>query len=179
MRPADLEAVPAEIWKKLAATSGPWRTPALASVTPSQTADVRTVVLREVSADERQVVFFTSRRSRKMEQLASHPGVSLLVYDEQADWQVRFYGEAVAVTEDVVLDRWWTLLGETQRAHYQADVMASAMASSPSKAKGRENFAAFTITINRFHSLWLYSDGNEAAEFEWHDDRWVGRPARP
>lgn len=175
MRPADLEAVPAEIWKKLHQANDAWRTPVVASVASGAGGDARTVVLREARPAERQLVFFTDRRSRKFAQLAINPQVCLLVFDEALRWQVRLYGKAAAVEEVNQLDKWWAELADFQRANYAADVLAT----GDLKDKGRENFAAFEITAERMHSLWLHDEGNEAAEFEWQDDRWHGHPARP
>lgn len=175
MRLADLEAVPAEIWKKLQAANGAWRIPVLASVASGMGADARTVVLRQTDANARQIVFFTDRRSRKFAQLEVNPHVCLLVFDETLRWQVRLYGEAASIGDAARLDNWWAGLADFQRANYAADVLASDMLHE----KGRENFAAFVVTIERMHCLWLHDQGNEAAEFEWQGTRWHGRPARP
>lgn len=173
MKPGELDRIPAEMWQALAARHGAWRTPVLASVTPEGGADARVVVLREVSAQRRELVFFTDRRSRKHEALLDNPSACFVIYDVDAGWQVRLYGSARAETATAEMDAWWKTLGEHQRAHYGNAENASSM------QEGLENFAAFRVTIDRFHCLWLHDDGNEAAEFEWRGDGWRGHFVRP
>lgn len=178
MQPIDLEKVPVDVWRALAAGRGSWRTPVLASVAPGDEADARIVVIRDVSARDRELLFYTDRRSRKCAQLGVAPAVCLIVYDSEARWQVRLYGGAQAEMRENVLDACWRGLAEAQRAHYAADLLVDA-----GNEKGRENFAAFRVIVNRFHCLWLTDNGNHAAEFVWHesgdDGGWRGHPVRP
>ncbi|HEX7045955.1 MAG TPA: pyridoxamine 5'-phosphate oxidase family protein [Gammaproteobacteria bacterium] len=176
MKPAELDRIPAEMWQALAARHGAWRTPVLASVTPEGSADARVVVLREVSAQRRELVFFTDRRSRKHDALLANPSACFVIYDAGAGWQVRLYGSARAETANAETDAWWEMLGEHQRAHYGN---AGDDSEERNTQEGRENFAAFRVTIDRFHCLWLHDDGNEAAEFLWRDNGWRGHFVRP
>ena len=174
MLPASLDDVPADVWRNLSTGRGAWRTPVLASVAPGGEADARVVVIRAVSAAERDLVFHTDARSRKHAQLQLAPRVCLVVHDEDARWQVRLYGEATVESRESRLDDWWQALGELQRAHYAADVE-----EKPGNEKGRENFAAFHVIVERFHCLWLDDAGNRAAEFFHEHNAWRGRPCRP
>lgn len=174
MKPGELDKIPAEMWQALAARDGVWRTPVLASVTPEGGADARVVVLREVSAQGRELVFFTDRRSRKHGALLANPLTCFVIYDADAGWQVRLYGRARAEPTNAEMDAWWEALGEHQRAHY-----AGGDSEERNTQEGRENFAAFRVTIERFHGLWLHDDGNEAAEFLWDGETWQGRFVRP
>lgn len=166
------ESAPAKVWEALETRDGPWRTPVLANLTPAGEADARIVVLREVSPGKRELVFFTDRRSNKYAALLAAPSVCLVIYDG-VGWQVRLYGDAREETAKPALDAWWNALGSTQRAHYGND------SDSLGDEKGRENFAAFRVTIDRFHCLWLHDEGNEAVEFRWHEDGWEGTAVRP
>lgn len=177
MRPDELEKVPQEIWQYLAAGDGHWRTPVIASAAPGGGADARTVVVRSVDREAREMVFFTDRRSRKLAQLQADPAVCLVVYDDERHLQARLYGRALRERVPGALDAWWEHLSDTQRAHYRVDVVANGLGGD--NEKGRENFAAFRIVVDRFHCLWIHDQGNDAAFFEWQHGEWRGHPVRP
>lgn len=172
----DIESVPAEAWKLLAARRGAWRTPVLASVTADGRPDARTVVLRTVSTARRELVFFTDRRSPKHAQLSANPSACLVIHDPGAGLQLRLYGSADVETRNVQLDAHWEALDDHQRAHYAQDAVEE---SVPGKDRGRENFAVFRVRVDRFHCLRLSTEGNAAAEFTWEDGQWKGRKIRP
>lgn len=174
MKPDELDGIPAKTWHALAARHAAWRTPVLANVTPDGKADARVVVLRAVHEQERELIFFTDRRSNKHAAIAVNPFVCLVVHDVDADWQVRLYGRAMEEVTERQLDAWWNALGQRQRALY-----AAGSRDGGARERGRENFAAFRVTIDRFHCLWLHDDGNEAAEFEWKNGAWAGTFVRP
>lgn len=165
-----LESVPAELWRRLAAADGAWRTPVLASARPGGGANARTVVLRMADPAARELVFFTDCRSAKIGELRADGDCCFVVYDQDRGVQARLLGRARREQDAATLDGWWQRLGENQRRLYAAD--------SGAGEKGRENFAAFRVTVERFHCLWLNERGNRAAEFAW-DGTWRGKWVRP
>ena len=176
MKPSSLSHVPAEIWQHLQVGNGNWRTPVLATARAAGGADARTVVLREVDTETRRVVFFTDRRSAKVEQLDADAQACLVVYDDERRLQARLYGPAERIAETGRLDTYWQSLGNQQQRLYAVDVIADSLGSDDEK--GRENFAAFEITIGKFHCLWIGESMNEAAEFHWRDGQWQARIVR-
>lgn len=176
MHADDLAKAPEDIWQHLVVGNGAWRTPVLASTKSGGGADARTVVLRLVTPAERELVFFTDRRSRKLAQLQADPAVCLVVYDDERRLQARFYGRAIREHESTALNAWWEALAEHQRVHYAVDVLADNLDGNE---KGRENFAAFRVSVHRFHCLWLQDKGDIAAEFEWRNGQWHGATVRP
>lgn len=175
MQPDELEKAPGDIWQYLLAGNGAWRTPIIASANSGGGADARTVVLRSVVPAERELVFFTDRRSRKLAQLQADPAVCLVIHDTERHVQARLYGRALREHDVSLLDDWWRGLAEHQRVHYQVDAFSDA----DDNEKGRENFAAFRVVIHRFHCLWLQDAGDLAAEFEWRNGQWEGNAVRP
>lgn len=167
----DLEKAPADIWQHLVVGNGAWRIPVLASCNSGSGADARTVVLRSVTPADRELVFFTDRRSRKLAQLQADPAVCLVVYDNERRLQARLYGRALREHDTKMLDTWWQGLAEHQRVHYAVDVLAEG-------EKGRENFAAFRVEIQRIHCLWIQDQGDTRAEFEWRNGQWQGATVR-
>ena len=177
MQADDLEKAGADIWQHLVVGNGAWRTPVLASANSGGGADARTVVLRSVTPAKRELVFFTDRRSRKLAQLQADPAVCLVVYDDERRLQARLYGRALREHDATALDDWWQSLADHQRVHYAVDVLANELGNR--NEKGRENFAAFRVEIQRFHCLWIQDKGDIAAEFEWRNGQWQGATVRP
>lgn len=87
---SDLESA---IWAELSRAVGdkghPWRVMALATVDADGEAQARHVVLREAQPALRQLMFYTDRRSPKVEQIRRHDGGTLLMWDPQRGWQLR------------------------------------------------------------------------------------------
>lgn len=176
MQTRDLENAPEEIWQHLVVGNGAWRTPVIASANSGGGADARTVVLRSVRPAERELVFFTDRRSRKLAQLQADPAVCLVVYDDERRLQTRLYGRALREHDAATLDTWWQGLAEHQRVHYAVDVLAEGLGNN--NEKGRENFAAFRVEISNFHCLWIQNTGDFAAEFKMRNGQWQGTAVR-
>src|SRR5690349_17434654 len=93
----DLATIEARVWAELthaADTRGHgWRTPVLATVGGSAGCDARVVVLREVQADQRELVFYTDARSPKAAQIEANPAAVMVMWSAELGWQLR-----VAVT---------------------------------------------------------------------------------
>lgn len=176
MTAIELDNVPGEIWQHLAVRNGAWRQPVLASAIPGGGADARVVVLRAADPGARELVFYTDARSAKVAQLDADPDACLVVYDDERRLQVRLYGRANRERNKARLNDWWRQLEPQQQRLYAVDVVADELAETK---KGRDNFTAFRVVIERFQCLWIREPVNEAAEFRWRDGRWRPRRVRP
>ena len=76
-----LPAIEAALWRELAAAAQDpghgWRRMVLATRS-GETADARTLVLRELDRDERALLFYTDARSAKVLQIAERPSGTLV-----------------------------------------------------------------------------------------------------
>ena len=63
----------------------PWRWPPI----EDEVAQARTVVLREVDARARELVFFTDARSPKVAQIQARPVGTMLCWSSRISWQLR------------------------------------------------------------------------------------------
>lgn len=173
--PENLSGFPELLWRELDAAEDGWRAPVLASRADTG-ADARVVVLREAVFSERRLTFFTDRRSLKYRQLCHAPDVCLVFYDRERSLQVRCFGAARLCADDPWLDAGWNSLRDVQRAMYAANAPGEVLGERSDlmhfKEKGRENFAAFDVIVDRFRCLWLSLDGNAAARFEWNGRSW-------
>ena len=81
------------IWSELLRASEKrqheWRTPLLATIGLDGAPQARTMVLREVRPEGRQLLFYTDRRSRKVAELIHNPIGSLVFWSKHLEWQLR------------------------------------------------------------------------------------------
>ena len=91
-RPSTLTEIEAAVWQQLDAAvndkAHEWRTPVLASVN-GDAADARVIVLREVDARQKQLLFYTDERAGKVAQLLNHPRGMVVMWSRALGWQLR------------------------------------------------------------------------------------------
>lgn len=165
-----------------------WRTMALASLAaPAQAgeppvADLRTVVLREVAADERLLVFYTDSRSPKVAQLRAQPLVTLMVWCPRLGWQLRLRARCAVDTGGLgVSSRWARLKMHPAAQDYLSPLPPGAALDAPAHhapaapdRDSREHFAVVFATVERIDWLELHADGHRRAVFDGHGaGRWV------
>ncbi|HEX4508590.1 MAG TPA: pyridoxamine 5'-phosphate oxidase family protein, partial [Burkholderiaceae bacterium] len=96
-----------------------WRIAVLATVDDDGKPDARNVVLREVEADERQLIFYTDARSPKVRQIAAAPEGTLIFWSATLGWQLRVRVRlAVEDSGLAVSSRWARLQTSAGAAEY-------------------------------------------------------------
>ncbi len=87
-----LTRIDAAVWQQLQQAARQrdhaWRTPVLATV-EDRIAQARTLVLREVDAAARELIFYTDARSAKVRQMHDQPRGTLLCWSASVGWQLR------------------------------------------------------------------------------------------
>jgi pyridoxamine 5'-phosphate oxidase len=152
----------ATIWRELGLALSQrghtWQLPALATVAEDGSADARTVVLREVDATARQLVFFTQAGSAKVGQIALHPVGTLLFWSRALQWQLRAKVRLSALGEgDAAAARWARIAGTTAERDYLG-------------ADGGLGFAVVTAQALSFEVLVLSPDGaHRTTRFDFGD----------
>ena len=125
--PERLQSLPeieAAIWRELSRAAldrhHDWRTPVIAT-TDSGEPDARTVILREVDADARCLVFYSDARAPKLRQLRGQPQAVLVMWSRRLSWQLRLRVEMQVQTDGLaVTSRWATLRSSPAAADYLA-----------------------------------------------------------
>lgn len=156
-----------------------WRMMALATVgtSPSTaegenglapTAELRTVVLREVSTDERTLLFFTDARSPKVAQIGAQPSAVLLVWCPQLNWQLRLRVGLQVETAGLAVSSRWARLKMKPAAHdYLSPVPPGSALDNPVPERGtRGYFSIVTATVLAMDWLELHADGQRRALFD-------------
>ena len=185
-RYTDLEALLQHTWEYLEAGSARASHPARTPTFLTGDASARTIVLREISAEERALLFHTDLRSDKSETLRQEPLVGFHHWNPDRSQQFRLEGRAELHLDDEIADRIWAEQPETAKVHYQKAASPGTPVEGPRSAhpatddvdgssEPRSNFAVVRTVVDSIDWLHLHSEGHYRAQFEWTDGEWSGR----
>ena len=144
-----------------------WRRMGLATV-DGETADLRTVVLREVDPSQNTLVFFTDARSPKVRQIQARPTATLMVWCERLGWQLRLRVALEVETSGLAVSSRWARLKLTTAA---LDYLSPLPPGTPvdrhvPERASREQFAVVTARVQSIDWLELHADGHRRAGFD-------------
>jgi len=185
----DLPALEKDCWLRLLNASlhykDPLHNPVVANV-GAQGINQRTVVLRKVDTEKKQLSFHTDIRSGKWNELQINPAVSWLFYNPAGRMQIRLGGTATLHHQDELADAAWQNSTLSSRKIYLGENGPSSIAASPvsglpgafesadptaaESEAGRKNFGIVTTKINWMEWLWLNSKGHRRASFKYNPD---------
>ena len=145
----------------------PFRLMALATV-DAEAADLRTVILREVEADQHKLIFFTDARSPKVAQMQAHPAATLLVWNHLLAWQLRLRVTLSVETDGLAASSRWARLKLSPAAQdYLSPLPPGApVAHSQPERATRGQFAVVTAQVRSIDWLELHADGHRRAKFD-------------
>jgi hypothetical protein len=176
----DLPAIQAALWRELARAPldrhHEWRTPVLATV-DGDSADARTVVLRETDANARELRLFTDARAGKVRQIAQHPHGTLAMWSKRLSWQLRVRVR-LQVHEDglAVASRWARLKNSPAAQDYLNPLPpgSDVDTSVPHReVPERGHFALVVATVLAVDWLELHAGGHRRAMFDKAGGRWL------
>lgn len=190
---ADLETLPAQLWRDLehAATeeASPLRTPVLGTTNLFE-CSMRVVVLRRADSAKRQLIAYSDARAQKVHQLKLCEQAHWLFYDPARRVQLRISAGTMVHQNDRIAAEHWQSLPLASRRNYCAhsppgtDIHAPADAIAPelklptvTKKQleiGYENFAVLVSTVDQIEFLQLADEGNVRAVFNWTATNWSG-----
>ncbi|MBX3622288.1 MAG: pyridoxamine 5'-phosphate oxidase [Rhizobacter sp.] len=184
-RLASLPEINAAIWRELGLCAQdkqhPWRTPVLAT-TDGQLGDARTVVVREVSADERRLLVYTDRRSTKVAQFQAHPLGTLVMWSASLGWQLRCRVHLSLDSSGLaVASRWARIRLSPAAQDYLSPLPPGADLDDelpPPAPDGEERgalgyFAVIDAQVQSIDWLELHPDGQRRALFDGEGGRWL------
>jgi hypothetical protein len=185
-RLATLPEIEAGCWRELARATldrhHEWRTPVLATV-DAGLPDARTVVLREVHADQHQLVIYSDSRAAKRRQLQAQPQALLVLWSKRLNWQLRLRVQVDVHTRGLAASsRWATLRASPAARDYLAPLAPGAVlpehgeADPPeggSATERREHFAVLLATVQAMDWLELHRQGHRRAAFDAQGARWL------
>ncbi len=182
----DLQEIESACWKLLTCSVGDrsadWRLPVLGTTWQGR-ARQRTVVLRDVDADTRHLVFHSDIRARKLVEITTNSRVSLLFYDRQRQVQLSLSAIATVHQTDRVADELWSSESIASLRGYLApfapgtefdvpetNLPADLREHLPDATRiqaGRKNFAALVLTVTNADCVMLRRSGNLRAKFDY------------
>jgi len=152
-----------------------WRVAVLATVADDGKPDARSIVLREVEAGERQLVFYTDARSPKVQQIASTPEGTLIFWSPRLAWQLRMQVR-LAVQESglAVSSRWAKLQTHAGAAEYLAACAPGSPLDAPLVDLGtRSHFAMITALVESVDWTETHPEGHRRALFGNGGPKWL------
>ena len=151
-----------------------WRVAVLATIADGQ-ADARSLVLREVDAAERRLVFYTDARSPKVRQIEQSPQGTLIFYSRELGWQLRMQVRLNVETAGLAVSSRWTKLQTSAGARDYLSVTAPGRPlDAPLSELGvRGHFALIEAMAETVDWLELHPDGHRRAVLGPHGGRWV------
>lgn len=181
-RLASLPEIEAALWRELsgAATDKqhPWRTPVLAT-TDGDIGDARTVVVREVSTDQKIIVVYTDQRSAKVAQLGAHPVGTLVMWSASLGWQLRCRVQLTLETAGLAVSSRWARIRLSPAAQdYLSPLAPGAELPEEPVPSGQDRgalpyFAVMEANVLSIDWLELHADGHRRALFSGEEARWV------
>jgi hypothetical protein len=176
---SELGRIHRRVWAELALAASergrPWRAPVLATVGGDMGCDARTIVLREVDAEARELVFFADARSPKVEQIQQHPQAVMVAWSAELGWQLRLGVRLTVETSGLAVSSRWARLKMTPAAQdYLSPLPPGTPVDHPTPERGsRGHFAVVTATVERIDWLALDPAGHRRAIFDTTGARWV------
>ncbi len=174
----DLAALQQRIWLELERATRDrahgWRTPVLAT-RDGESADARTLVLREVDPAARELIAYTDARSPKAAQIAAQPLATLVAWCPTLQWQLRARLRLRIETDGLaVSSRWAQLKLRPQAQDYLSPLPPGAPLGSAEPARdSRGHFALLRAEVLSLDWLSLDRDGHRRAAFDSTGARWL------
>jgi len=153
----------------------------------AQGVNIRTVVLRKVDIEKKELAFHTDIRSGKWEELKVNNANSWIFYDPAGKMQIRLSGTATLHHDDAVANKAWHKSTMSSRKIYSGQHGPSSLSALPvsglpeefetahpsleQSEVGRKNFGIVITEINWMEWLWLNSAGHRRASFRYNKDR--------
>lgn len=181
IRLSSLPEIEAAVWIELARCvrdkQHGWRTAVLAT-TDGESADARTVIVREVEPGEKRLRIYTDARSAKAAQLARHPLGTLVMWSPALGWQLRCRLRMAVHDGGLAVSSRWARIQLTPAAHdYLSPAAPGAVLPSPSTptpgAVALPHFAVIEAQVESLDWMELHADGHRRAVFDADGPRWL------
>ena len=163
-RPTSLAAIETEVWRQL-------------ELAVLDTADARTVILREVDVQQRQLVIYTDERAGKVSQIRQHPRGTLVMWSAQLGWQLRCRVLLdIEMSGLAVTSRWARVkLSPMAQDYLSPQPPGTRLADDVAPAHAAVERTHFTVIVAHVSSMdWLelHAEGHRRALFDGDNTHW-------
>ena len=173
-----LDAIEEAVWSELSRAprerSHGWRVGVLAT-TDGQAAEARSIVLRDVDAARRFLVFYADSRSPKIRQMQDFPNGTIVLWSAALSWQLRLKVRLGVETSGLAVSSRWARLKMSPGAQdYLSPLPPGSPIDAPLPERGsREYFSVVTAQIDSADWLELHAQGHRRAAFDAAGARWL------
>ena len=174
----DLQAIEEAVWAELSRAprdrSHGWRVGVLAT-TDGQSADARSIVLRDVDPARRHLVFYADSRSPKVRQIEAYPAGTIVLWSAPLSWQLRLKVQLGVETSGLAVSSRWARLKMSPGAQdYLSPLPPGTPVEHPAPERGsREYFGVVVAQIGAIDWLELHAEGHRRAAFDEQGRRWL------
>lgn len=162
------------IWQKLRDTTAGDRSEMKIATLATVAADYpqqRSVVLRDVDPQQRQLIFFTDGRSEKITELGTNPKVGLHFWDKELDLQLRMNGSMRALQNGPLAEKYFKEVPQERYAEYGTRDSPGSHLKNPeeeyvvSEKMAERHFTVLQFSCLRLEALQLNGDHHYRIEF--------------
>lgn len=172
-----------QIWKELSRATQDrhhaWRTPVLSTANAEGLVNARTVVLRQVDADAKQLQIYTDTRSCKVEELQSQANAVFVFWSARLRWQLRVRVLTTVLTEGPDVERLWERVKQSPSAGDYLTIAAPGtpiLSNEKAVIRGEEqtpHFALVNAHVMEIDWLELARSGHRRARITADDWQWL------
>lgn len=176
----NLENLQADIWAQLQRASvdkhHEWRSPVLVTngliinAEPSWP-DARTIILRAVNINTKQLTFYTDSRSPKVAQLQANNNAMLVFWSKRLNWQLRVKVTITVITEGEQLQKTWQKVSQSPSAgdYLSAQTPGELLnKTSLQNTSQKSHFAMLLADVIDIDWLALSRDGHQRGRIDNH-----------
>ncbi|MEO1486852.1 MAG: pyridoxamine 5'-phosphate oxidase family protein [Bacteroidota bacterium] len=170
------EAALLELKKGTSQKKHPFRYFTLASLQANSSIGLRTVVLRKVE-ENLDLIFYTDKRSAKIEEINIHPEVSALFYHPKKLLQLKIVGQANSIQDSATLKTYWNGVPTKARKDYTTNLAPGTQILKEQAVDFSENenhFAMVRIEVNEIELVQLQRPEHMRIRFQKDDGKWNG-----
>ena len=172
-----------QIWKELGRATQDrhhaWRTPVFSTVNAEGVVNARTVVLRQVDVDTKNLQIYTDARSCKVDELQLQPNAMFVFWSARLRWQLRIRVVTSVFTEGPELERLWERIKQSASARDYLTSAAPGTPLAPNENVMNQNdettphFALINASVLEIDWLELSSSGHRRARITADDWEWL------
>jgi pyridoxine/pyridoxamine 5'-phosphate oxidase len=155
--------------------SHPFRLFTLGTVGLDRMARLRSVVLRGVTQDK-ELLFYTDRRSKKVMHMKENNKVGLLFYDQENKIQLKAEGLATLIKDQDILKGYWNGIAEANRKDYTSSTPPGSIVTHPDNVeylKDKDYFTAVKVTLFKLEYLHLQPVNHIKIRYSKLEGAWV------
>jgi len=155
--------------------SHPFKIFTLGTVGLDRMARLRTVVLRDITANQ-ELLFYTDKRSKKVTHIKENNKVGLLFYDQENKIQLKAEGVASLIKDEDILAGYWKGIAEVNRKDYTTTTPPGSIVKHPDDVeylKDKDYFTAVKVTLFKLEYLQLQPISHIKIRYSKIEGNWV------